>query len=142
MDDTMGPQRSGNTAISILCFLLFTGFSCHRKADDDGSARERLHNTCEAWCQVAVPCSMHFAGPEWGDFSTQTECEDVCTANIEIRAEKSDECFDIILDVRECAAALTCEEFKKYEVWAFSDPIAFPVSCIEEQQLELERCNF
>jgi hypothetical protein len=127
----------------VLGCLLFAS-ACLRKADgdagDDGFDTARLHDACEAWCQVAVPCSENYA-LNWG-FSTQAECEDGCIINVEHRADEYAECFDIVLDVRECAAALTCEEFKQYENWSFGDPTDFPVSCLEEQQEAQTDCNF
>jgi hypothetical protein len=121
---------------AILCCLLAS--SC-RKADTDNSAS--LHDTCEAWCEVAVPCSEHFAGPEWGDFSTNSECEDVCKQEIEQLTEKNPACFHIMLDLRSCAAALTCEEFKNYENWSFVKPWSPPIECVEEDQARDRNCN-
>lgn len=78
--------------------------------------------------------SVHYAGPEWGNFTTQAACEDVCTSRIETKTGLHEECFDLILDGRECAAALSCEDFKQYENWAFAEPSVYPPPCLAEQQ--------
>ncbi len=131
-----------NTNYTVFCVLILAAVSCHRKIADDGSDAARLDEACDAWCQIAVPCSVHFAGPEWGNFSTQAECQDACTANVENATALNDECFDIILDARECAATLSCEDFKDYEAWSFAEPSPFPVPCLEEQQAVSYNCNF
>jgi hypothetical protein len=127
----------------LLVCVLFAG-ACLRKAngdvDDDGFDTARLHDACEAWCQVVVPCSDNFA-PRW-EISTQAECADACIFDVEHRSAEAAACFDIILDVRECAAALTCEEFKQYENWSFNEPSDFPPPCLEEQQEAQTECNF
>jgi hypothetical protein len=126
---------------SLVC-LLFAG-ACLRKAngeaDDDGADTARLHETCEAWCQVAVPCSDNYA--QIWSFSTQAECEHACVVDAEHKAAEFAVCLDIVLDVRECAAALACEDFKQYENWAFGEP-NFSPSCVEEHQAAMSDCNF
>lgn len=128
---------TATTSLFVLCSLLAS--SCIRKVDVDESAR--LYAACEAWCEVAVPCSEHFAGPTWGDFSTKSECEDVCRQDVEYLTEKNPACFDIVLDLRECAAALTCEEFKNYENWSFVKPWSPPLKCMEEEVARRHNCN-
>jgi hypothetical protein len=122
------------TNIHLLFFVGAVGIGACQKVDGDPIDMTRLRDGCEAWCQVAVPCSVHYAGPEWGNFSTQAECEEACTSHVEFKTELHSNCFDLILDDRECAAALSCEEFRDYENWAFVEPSAYPPPCLEEQQ--------
>jgi hypothetical protein len=126
--------------IHLLLFVVAVGVgACHQK-DDDPIDMKRLREGCEAWCEVAVPCSVHYAGPGWGNFSTQAECEEACTSDVEFKVEFYEGCFDLILDDRECAAALSCDEFRDYENWAFGEPSAYPFPCVEEQEA-LEQTN-
>jgi|GEM_PF-2335417 len=102
--------------------------------DDNSLDLQRMEVACKAWCELAVPCSVHFAGPEWGEFTTQAECESICTGHVRSKQEALPACFDLILDVRECAAVLTCDEFRNYENWAFLEGYVNPVRCIEKQE--------
>ncbi len=96
---------------------------------------------CKSWCEIAVPCSVHYAGPDWGDeFTTQVECESMCSRHVESSEEMLPGCFDVILGVRECAAVLTCDEFRNYENWAFLESHTQPVRCIEEA-IASKSCN-
>jgi hypothetical protein len=120
--------------------ILLASIRCEPKADTS-SDQERLETACEAWCQVAIPCSVHYAGPDYGDFTTQAECEIFCASNIEEVAARRPECFDIIVDDRECAGGLSCEDFKHYENWGFGEMSKFPFECHEETRTILEQCN-
>ena len=103
-----------------------------------------MEATCEAWCEVAVPCSVHYASSEWGpEFTTQTECEDACLDRYEMRMKQyPGVCFEPYLADRECAAELSCEDFKQYENSAFNQPVSvWPPPCYEEQMaLESADC--
>lgn len=119
---------------------------CAGRNGDDGDAHEshdeaRLNAACEAWCEVAVECSVYYASPEWFDFSTSSECEEACIGHALYVTQQNDVCFGIVLNDRECSARLTCEEFESYENWSSGRPATQPVPCLEEIQAHVESCN-
>ena len=101
-----------------------------------------MERTCEAWCETAVECSVHYAGPEWGNFTTQAECEQTCVLHITSTVERVDgSCLDRLVNHRECGASLTCEEFESYENYAFNEPLdQFPPCKAEHDELTKTAC--
>ena len=132
----------GSLSLCLLSLTVASVSACGPKLSNDDSSLDlqRMEVACKAWCELAVPCSVHFAGPEWGEFTTQAECESMCTGHVEFTQEGIPACFDLILEVRECAAVLTCDEFRNYENWAFLESHTQPVRCIEEA-IASKSCN-
>ena len=81
---------------------------------------------------TAVSCSEVYA-EEW-DFSNQSECEARCHEYYDGTSAISDgACEEPLLDLYECGAALTCEQFQEMEKdqWVVEEFIPDP-ACDEE----------
>ena len=73
--------------------------------------------------------------------TTQMECEESCQDFVKVKGENYGPCFDLILDARECAAALACDEFQNFEDYAFAQPYEFPVACEGEWNAMFPLCD-
>lgn len=123
---------------------LLVSFLLACRASDTSDAVEaeaaRLEQACTDWCVAAVPCSTLYA--TYRSFSDIESCESSCLDYAEsIRDELGESCFEIVLDDRECAAELTCEEFTAYEQYSFDEaPSILPPPCQEEVAAQLDGC--
>lgn len=121
--------------------LVFTFFvvACQPPQKEDPQ-QARMEQACADWCEAAVPCSMYYS--EQQGFDDRASCEESCTIYAEqVLDELGSSCLDVILDDRECAAQLTCEEFVSYEEYSFDEPPSvLPVPCGDEVAAHLTEC--
>lgn len=113
--------------------------ACQPPASPDPQ-QERLEQACADWCDAAVPCSNFYA-MKWS-FDDLESCESSCISYAQsVRDELGESCFEIVLDDRECASELTCEEFTAYEEYASDEPPSIlPPPCQEEVAAQLDGC--
>lgn len=124
----------------LLLIIPMLTLACQPPKKGEDPQQVRTEQACADWCEAAVPCSSYYA--ESHDFDDQTSCEESCTLYAErVLDELGSSCLDVILDDRECAAALTCEEFVSYEEYSFGEPPSLlPVPCDEEVAAHLTEC--
>jgi hypothetical protein len=124
----MTTTHSLHVHVVLLFVIALAG--CHKQPDDTFD-EARVDASCEAWCEVAVPCSTHFK-EQW-EFSNQPECVAECKWHVEYAYKDNEACFDLVLDERECAAELSCEDFQTYEDFAFEGLQGPNLACTEER---------
>lgn len=114
--------------------------ACSPQEPNDDPEQARIEEACVDWCEVAVPCSEYYAPQQ--NFDDIASCEEACVLYVDrVRDERPASCLEVILEDRECSAALTCEEFVAYEELSFSEPPSVvPVPCAEEVSAKLDGC--
>jgi hypothetical protein len=123
-----------------LLVLVMLGVGCQPNPGEDPT-EARLEQACADWCAAAVPCSTYYA--EQQQFNDRETCEASCQSYADMVHEQyGDTCVDVVLDDRECAADLTCEEFVAYEEYSFSEPPSItPPPCAEEVLALINGCD-
>lgn len=128
------------TPRNLLVFASLLLVNC-QPSPSDPMVDTRLEQACTDWCEAAVPCSTYYA--EQQQFDDLESCEASCRLYAEMVQEQNGEsCYDIVLDDRECASALTCEEFVAYEEFSFAEPPSItPPPCGDEVQALINGCD-